>query len=148
MKWSEDLRNRVSVIIRRYTDNMKFYCFVHTLLVLFCIYGCMLCMFIFNFVYYIFLLLFMFHSRYCVSLCCSVYCLFVNVYCTTATGCQPKCSYQIYHIVYHTIILCGLDIPTMGRPRLDLDCRITAKYNNSNNNSNTKSNNNNNNNVL
>ena len=26
------------------------------------------------------------------ELCCSVYCLCVNVYCTTATGCQPNCS--------------------------------------------------------
>jgi hypothetical protein len=25
-------------------------------------------------------------------LCCSVYCLCVNVYCTAATGCQPNCS--------------------------------------------------------
>ena len=25
-------------------------------------------------------------------LCRSVYCLSVNVYCTTATGCQPNCS--------------------------------------------------------
>jgi hypothetical protein len=34
-------------------------------------------------------------------LCCSVYCLCVNVYCTTATGCQPNCS-LIYHIIsYH-----------------------------------------------
>ena len=24
------------------------------------------------------------------KLCCSVYCLCVNVYCTTATGCQPN----------------------------------------------------------
>jgi hypothetical protein len=37
----------------------------------------------------------------------SVYCLCVNVYCTTATGCQPNCSYiyiyiyiYIYHIIY------------------------------------------------
>jgi hypothetical protein len=28
----------------------------------------------------------------CIFLCCSVYCLCVNVYCTTATGCQPNCS--------------------------------------------------------
>jgi hypothetical protein len=26
------------------------------------------------------------------KLCCSMYCLCVNVYCTTATGCQPNCS--------------------------------------------------------
>jgi len=46
----------------------------------------------FNFLYYVFLLLHMFCSVYSVSLCCSVYCLCVNVYCTTATGCQPNCS--------------------------------------------------------
>jgi len=28
-----------------------------------------------------------------------MYCLCVNVYCTTATGCQPNCSWQIYHII-------------------------------------------------
>ena len=32
------------------------------------------------------------------KLCRSVYCLCVNVYCTTATGWQPNCSWQIYHI--------------------------------------------------
>jgi hypothetical protein len=36
------------------------------------------------------------------ELCCSVYCLFVNVFCTTATGCLPHCSY-VYHISYHII---------------------------------------------
>jgi len=41
---------------------------------------------------YVFLLLYMFHSRYCVSLCCSVYCLCVNVYCTAASCCQHNCS--------------------------------------------------------
>jgi hypothetical protein len=25
-------------------------------------------------------------------ICCSMHCLCVNVYCTTATGCQPNCS--------------------------------------------------------
>jgi len=41
---------------------------------------------------YIFLLLCIFCSKYFVSLCCSVYCLCVNMYCTTAAGCQPNCS--------------------------------------------------------
>jgi len=41
---------------------------------------------------YVFLLLRMFCSVYSVSMCRSVYCLCVNVYCTTATGCQPNCS--------------------------------------------------------
>ena len=36
-----------------------------------------------------------------VSLCCSVYCLCVNMYCTTATGFQPNCSGQIYDIIFH-----------------------------------------------
>jgi hypothetical protein len=31
-------------------------------------------------------------------MCCSVYCLCVNVYSTTATGCQPNCSTHIYQI--------------------------------------------------
>ena len=48
---------------------------------------------------YVFLLLCTFRSVYSVSLCCSVYCLCVNVYCTTATGCQPNCSCQFYHVI-------------------------------------------------
>ena len=40
----------------------------------------------------LFLLLHMFRSGYYVSLCCSVYCLCVNVYYTTVTGCQPNCK--------------------------------------------------------
>jgi hypothetical protein len=43
----------------------------------------------------------MFRSVYSVSLCCSVYCLCVNVYFTTTTGCQPNCSeIYVYHITY------------------------------------------------
>jgi hypothetical protein len=42
----------------------------------------------------------MFRSVYSVSVCCSVYCLCVNVYCTTATGCQPNYS-SIYIISYN-----------------------------------------------
>ena len=40
----------------------------------------------------VFLLSCTFRSGYSVSLCCSVCCLCVNVYCTAATGCQPNCS--------------------------------------------------------
>jgi len=61
-------------------------------LYIYCIYGCIFCMLLFSFVYYVFLLLCMFRSRYSVSLCCSAYCLRVNVYCTTATGWLPNCS--------------------------------------------------------
>ena len=52
---------------------------------------------------YVFVLLCMFCSVHSVSLCRSVYCLCVNVHCTTANGWQPNCSYQIYsyHIIYH-----------------------------------------------
>jgi hypothetical protein len=88
VKWSDGLSNRVSIIIRRYRDRMKFYCFFHNLLVLFSslyiwLYVCKL---LFNFVYYVYL------SKYCASLCCSVYCLRANVCYTTATVCQPNCS--------------------------------------------------------
>jgi hypothetical protein len=48
----------------------------------------MFCVLLFNLVYFVILLLCMFCSVYSVSLCCSVYCLCVNVYCSTAaTGC-------------------------------------------------------------
>ena len=55
------------------------------------------CIFIVMFMYsychvHVFLLLCMFCAVYSVSLCCSVFCLCVNVYCTTTTGCQPNCS--------------------------------------------------------
>ena len=72
-----------------------------------CIIIAMLCIFIVMYTYsycnvYVSLMLCMFRSVYSVSLCCSVYCLCVNVYCTAATGCQPNCSHQIYHITsYH-----------------------------------------------
>jgi hypothetical protein len=69
-------------------------------------YGCIFYVLLFNcvncvlFCYVnVFFLLYMFCSVYSVSLCCSVYCLCVNVYCTilyctTATGCQSNCSQQ------------------------------------------------------
>jgi hypothetical protein len=111
VKLSKGLSNGVSTIIRRYIYNMRcvayvavsFVTFFHVLLVLFffylCIYWFMFCMHLFNFVNYVFLLyvhvfllMCMFCSGYSVSLCCYVCCLYVNVYCTTATGCQPNCN--------------------------------------------------------
>jgi hypothetical protein len=56
------------------------------------IYDCMFFMFLFNFVDYVFLLLYIFCSVYSVSLCCSVYCLCANAYCSTANKCKPNCS--------------------------------------------------------
>jgi len=51
---------------------------------------------------YVFLLSRIFCSVYSVSLCRSVYCLCVNVYCTAATGCHCKCVlYCCYRVSTH-----------------------------------------------
>ena len=45
----------------------------------------------------------------CFSMCFFVDCVFLymvfflNMYCTTATGSQTNCSYQMYHIITHII---------------------------------------------
>ena len=64
---------------------------------------------------YVLLLLCMFRSGYSVSLCCSVYCLCVNVYFTTATRCQLNCTYQIYRNISYNIICIGAGL--FGRDR-------------------------------
>ena len=72
----------MSIIIRRYTDRTKFYCFFRIHLVLFCItvyMGCMFCMLLFDFVYSLFLLL----------------CLCILFYICSVLG-----------IVFHCVILC------------------------------------------
>jgi len=86
--------------------------------------------FLFNFVNYVLLLLclcilivIMFRSVYSVSLCCSVYCLCVNVYCTVllTPGVKPiaiyKYIYDIYHIIYFDIMY-HLMIVLFGRSLL------------------------------
>jgi len=62
---------------------MYFYCYVYVFLLL------CLCIFI---VMYVLFYVFCFILLFCVL------CVCVNVYCTTATGCQPNRSEQIYRI--------------------------------------------------
>ena len=74
-----------------------FYVYLFLMLCLCILITFMYCIFIFMYYYvYVFFLLCILRSLYSDSLCCTVYCLCVNVYCTAATVCQLNCSYQIY----------------------------------------------------
>jgi hypothetical protein len=74
VKWSEVLKNSVSIIIRRYTDHMKFYWFFHILLVPLCIIVYM----VVRFVYFCLILYITYSYHYVMySYCyeCSVLCI-------------------------------------------------------------------------
>jgi hypothetical protein len=100
VKWNEGLNNRVSIIIRRYTDHMRFaaYMVVHLSHIFLFFWFYFISLYVWLYVLYasvifckgisyVCLVLYMFCSGYSVSLCGSLYCLCVNMYCTNATGC-------------------------------------------------------------
>jgi len=104
VKWSEGLSNSVSTIITRYVYHMKFDAYMafsinHIVSYSFgsifyhCIYiymfACFVCFCLILYILYFYCYV---CSVYSIPLCCSVYCLCANVYCTTATGCQPNYS--------------------------------------------------------
>jgi len=101
VKWSDFLNNRVSISIRRYIDHMKFAACVVVSFITYWLYFVSLYMWLYVLyasvvfckgVFYVCIVLCMFHSGYSVKLCGSVCCLCVNVYCFNATRCQPSCS--------------------------------------------------------
>ena len=114
MKWSEVLSNRVSNINKRYTDRMKcvtymafsFITFFHILLVLFffhCMYGCVFCMLLFNFVAYVFFIIMLKYS----------YCYFVYSYCYVNIFLLLCCALSLLSLCILILMLCILIVMLM-----------------------------------
>ena len=112
VKWNEDLSNRVSIIIRRSIDQVKFgtymavsfipiFSYSFGSILYHCIYGCVFCMLLFNFLNYVFLLLCIFCSVHCFILLFFV--LFVCkclLYCCHRVATQLQLTnISLYHII-------------------------------------------------
>ena len=120
MKCSEGVSDRVSNIIRRYTDHIKFAAYMvlfiyHILSYSFgsifyrCIYGCMFCMLLFNFVNYVFLSL-------CLCILIVMYVL-IWVFCFIVLFCVLfvcKCVLYCCHRVQTQLQLTNISISRKG----------------------------------
>jgi len=120
VKCSEGLTNPVPTIITRYRDHMQFAAYMAVWFVISfwfqflyrCVFGCVFCVLLFNYVNYALLslrlcILIVMYVPFCLfCLCCSVYCLCVNVYRTVLLS--PGISYRIVSNILHTCLFANM----------------------------------------
>jgi hypothetical protein len=80
--------------------------FVNYLFLLLCYILLLLCYVFLSLCYVLFLLFYMLRSVCSDSLCCSVYCLCVNVYWTTATGISGHFSATLSEVLPYIFLSC------------------------------------------